>query len=187
MYFRARHYDVALGQFIQRDPIGFAAGDLNLYAYTWNDPYNWTDPSGLASSRNAGKFTVGVTAMAIRAATQMSAGAGSLAMNIRNALAAMAIIGVLANTEGDDADEDTPRRTGDNGGPPLDDDEPEPDKPPVPFLPGYDDPYGDPDSWGESTGHPREDVKPNTTEPVDRRVGWVILVIRVLRIVGGAF
>jgi hypothetical protein len=30
-------------------------------------------------------------------------------------------------------------------------------------------------------------VKPNTTEPVDRRVGWVILVIRVLRIVGGAF
>jgi uncharacterized protein RhaS with RHS repeats len=50
MYFRARHYDAALGQFIQRDPIGFAAGDLNLYAYTWNDPYNWTDPSGLAST-----------------------------------------------------------------------------------------------------------------------------------------
>ncbi|NSX56931.1 RHS repeat-associated core domain-containing protein, partial [Parasulfitobacter algicola] len=37
-------YDPALGQFIQKDPIGFAAGDLNLYAYVWNDPYNWTDP-----------------------------------------------------------------------------------------------------------------------------------------------
>jgi RHS repeat-associated protein len=45
----ARHYDAALGQFIQRDPIGFAAGDLNLYAYVWNDPYNWSDPSGLAT------------------------------------------------------------------------------------------------------------------------------------------
>ena len=48
IYFRARTYDPASGQFLQRDPIGFAAGDLNIYAYTWNDPYNWKDPSGLA-------------------------------------------------------------------------------------------------------------------------------------------
>jgi len=27
IYYRARHYDAATGQFIQRDPIGFAAGD----------------------------------------------------------------------------------------------------------------------------------------------------------------
>nr|WP_322892213.1 MULTISPECIES: RHS repeat-associated core domain-containing protein [unclassified Yoonia] len=50
IYYRARHYDPASGQFIQRDPIGFAGGDLNLYAYVGNDPYNWTDPSGLYSS-----------------------------------------------------------------------------------------------------------------------------------------
>jgi len=47
VYYRARHFDPAIGQFLQRDPIGFAAGDLNLYAYVGNDPYNWTDPTGL--------------------------------------------------------------------------------------------------------------------------------------------
>ncbi len=46
-YYRARHYDPALGQFIQSDPIGFAAGDLNIYAYVQNDPFNWSDPGGL--------------------------------------------------------------------------------------------------------------------------------------------
>jgi RHS repeat-associated protein len=49
IYYRARHYDPAIGQFLQRDPIGFAAGDLNLYAYVGNDPYNFTDPSGLSA------------------------------------------------------------------------------------------------------------------------------------------
>ena len=47
-YYRARHYDPVSGSFIQRDPIGFAAGDANLYAYVWNDPHNWTDPTGLS-------------------------------------------------------------------------------------------------------------------------------------------
>ena len=37
-----------MGCFLQSDPLGFAAGDTNLYAYTWNDPANWSDPSGLA-------------------------------------------------------------------------------------------------------------------------------------------
>ncbi len=30
-YYRARHYDPATGRFLQEDPPGFAAGDLNLY------------------------------------------------------------------------------------------------------------------------------------------------------------
>jgi len=47
--------------FLQRDPIGFAAGDLNLYAYTWNDPYTWTDPSGLAVESTA--LTAGIIGM----------------------------------------------------------------------------------------------------------------------------
>jgi RHS repeat-associated protein len=43
--FRARMYSPTLGRFLQTDPIG-TAGDVNLYAYTDNDPLNQTDPSG---------------------------------------------------------------------------------------------------------------------------------------------
>jgi RHS repeat-associated protein len=46
-YYRARYYDVANGRFISEDPIGFAAGDTNLYRYVGNSPVNWIDPSGL--------------------------------------------------------------------------------------------------------------------------------------------
>ncbi|WP_227288065.1 RHS repeat-associated core domain-containing protein, partial [Boseongicola sp. H5] len=49
IHYRARAYDPLTGQFLQRDPIGFASGDLNLYAYVENDPYNFTDPSGLSA------------------------------------------------------------------------------------------------------------------------------------------
>ncbi|MCU0826005.1 MAG: hypothetical protein MUE52_01015 [Tabrizicola sp.] len=54
LYFRARHYDPLTGMFLQRDPIGFAAGDLNLYAYTWNNPTKWSDPSGLNATIDYG-------------------------------------------------------------------------------------------------------------------------------------
>ncbi|NSX56925.1 RHS repeat-associated core domain-containing protein [Parasulfitobacter algicola] len=67
MYFRARHYDPALGQFLQRDPIGFAAGDLNLYAYVWNDPYNWTDPSGLMSGTDYTVLAAGTSLLTVGA------------------------------------------------------------------------------------------------------------------------
>lgn len=33
---------------LQKDPIGFAGGDTNLYGYGLNDPVNLIDPSGLA-------------------------------------------------------------------------------------------------------------------------------------------
>jgi RHS repeat-associated protein len=46
-YYRARWYDADLGRFISEDPIGFAAGDVNLYGYVENDPVNGTDPTGL--------------------------------------------------------------------------------------------------------------------------------------------
>jgi RHS repeat-associated protein len=42
-----RWYDPKQGRFISQDPIGFAAGDANLYRYTGNSPTNRTDPSGL--------------------------------------------------------------------------------------------------------------------------------------------
>lgn len=31
-----------------QDPLGFAAGDANLYRYVGNSPTNFTDPSGLS-------------------------------------------------------------------------------------------------------------------------------------------
>nr|WP_250564781.1 RHS repeat-associated core domain-containing protein [Adonisia turfae] len=47
MYYRARYYDPAVGTFVSEDPLGFDAGDANLYRYVFNSPTNFTDPSGL--------------------------------------------------------------------------------------------------------------------------------------------
>ena len=45
--FGARDYDPGVGRFTTKDPIGFAGGDPNLYAYVLNDPINLIDPTGL--------------------------------------------------------------------------------------------------------------------------------------------
>ncbi len=47
---RNRFYSPDLGRFLQTDPIGFGAGDTNLYRYCAGDPVNRTDPSGLTWS-----------------------------------------------------------------------------------------------------------------------------------------
>ena len=44
---RHRDYSPILGRFIERDPLGFAAGDNNLYRFVRNSPIGKTDPSGL--------------------------------------------------------------------------------------------------------------------------------------------
>ncbi len=41
-------YDPGIGRWISEDPIGFKAGDSNLYRYVGNNPTNNTDPSGLS-------------------------------------------------------------------------------------------------------------------------------------------
>jgi RHS repeat-associated protein len=46
-YYRARYYSTLLKRFISEDPLGFAGGDENLYAYVTDDPINFFDPSGL--------------------------------------------------------------------------------------------------------------------------------------------
>jgi RHS repeat-associated protein len=46
-YARNRDYSATLGRFIQLDPIGFQAGDNNLYRFLKNGPTGKVDPSGL--------------------------------------------------------------------------------------------------------------------------------------------
>jgi RHS repeat-associated protein len=46
VYYRARYYHPALQRFISQDPIGFAGGGFNLYAYVDNNPVQYTDPLG---------------------------------------------------------------------------------------------------------------------------------------------
>ena len=46
-HYKARAYDPARGWFLQTDPIGYEAGDFNLYAYVGGDPVNKSDPTGL--------------------------------------------------------------------------------------------------------------------------------------------
>ena len=48
-YYRARYYDAANGMFISVDPMGFGAGDTNLYRYVGNSSTMATDPTGMWS------------------------------------------------------------------------------------------------------------------------------------------
>ena len=47
------------GTFLTRDPMGYAAGDANLYRYCGNNPVSPTDPTGLVAvaPQNAGNVT----------------------------------------------------------------------------------------------------------------------------------
>ena len=51
VYYRARYYDGE--RFISEDPIGFGAGDGNLYRYVGNSPTIFVDPSGNISLYDA--------------------------------------------------------------------------------------------------------------------------------------
>jgi RHS repeat-associated protein len=55
-YYRNRYYHPQLGNFVSRDPIGYDAGDLNLYRYVGSRPTNLVDPSGTAVLDNPEEF-----------------------------------------------------------------------------------------------------------------------------------
>jgi RHS repeat-associated protein len=42
-----RYYDPIVGRYISQDPVGYGAGDFNLYRYCGNDPISMIDPYGL--------------------------------------------------------------------------------------------------------------------------------------------
>jgi RHS repeat-associated protein len=71
-----RDYDPSTGRYIQSDPIGLAAGDLNLYRYVFNNPVNSVDPYGLDT------LLLGVGgSLAFRGGVEGSAG---IAVNVDN-------------------------------------------------------------------------------------------------------
>jgi RHS repeat-associated protein len=54
--YRHRFYHPGLGRFLQTDPTGFDAGDMNLFRYCDDDPVDRSDPMGLLSGYN--KYTL---------------------------------------------------------------------------------------------------------------------------------
>jgi RHS repeat-associated protein len=48
--FRNRFYYPELGRFLQSDPMGFGAGDNNLFRYCGGDPVNRNDPTGFSGA-----------------------------------------------------------------------------------------------------------------------------------------
>jgi RHS repeat-associated protein len=47
LYYRNRFFDAGTGRFLSEDPLGPAAGDLNLSRYVLGDPISGGDPAGL--------------------------------------------------------------------------------------------------------------------------------------------
>ncbi len=50
MIFPNSHYDSTVGRWTTKDPIGFAGGDTNLYAYVGGNPMSAIDPDGLKTT-----------------------------------------------------------------------------------------------------------------------------------------
>ncbi len=66
LYFdQARYYDPASGRFVSQDPMGFSAGDVNLYRYVGNQPINAVDPSGEFSNVIAGAAIGGAIGLGV--------------------------------------------------------------------------------------------------------------------------
>ena len=54
---RNRDYSATLGRWVSVDPIGYSAGDVNLFRFVGNGPTGNTDPTGLQASGKGGPPT----------------------------------------------------------------------------------------------------------------------------------
>ena len=48
-YYRSRTYEPHVGRFLQNDPLGFEAADVNLFRYVFNSAPNASDPTGMVT------------------------------------------------------------------------------------------------------------------------------------------
>lgn len=78
--FGARDYNPETGRWLERDPIGFAGGDANLYTYCGNDPVNCIDPSGHFGLGGAavGSILGAITGAVVAAHNNTDIGKGAL-------------------------------------------------------------------------------------------------------------
>jgi RHS repeat-associated protein len=58
MLYRERYYHAGFGRFVSRDPIGYRAGDANLYRMIFNQSLNGADPMGQQNYSVLGAFGV---------------------------------------------------------------------------------------------------------------------------------
>src|SRR5262249_15792815 len=56
---RGRDYDPVLARFVQVDPLGYGAGDPDLYRLEGGDPVGGLDPTGLAAITPDGRLVPG--------------------------------------------------------------------------------------------------------------------------------
>ena len=74
--YRHRYYQPELGRFLQIDPTGFDAGDMNLFRYVGDDPVDRGDPEGLESDAELEQMSIKATLRAASDYAQDSSGLG---------------------------------------------------------------------------------------------------------------
>jgi RHS repeat-associated protein len=82
-YYRARYYNPATGRFLSEDPIGFKGSGPNLYAYTYDDPVNFVDPTGDVGFGISGGGSLEGGLVGVGAGVQGSVGGGGF-LNTNN-------------------------------------------------------------------------------------------------------
>ena len=73
MHYRHRWYTPWLGRFVNRDPIGYEAGDTNLYSYVYSDPLGYVDPWGLSGTTSSEELerAVALAKLLVKAAKKL--------------------------------------------------------------------------------------------------------------------
>ena len=100
-YYRARFYDANLGRFISEDPIGFTAGDINLYGYVWNNSISFRDPSGKIVPIIAAGVIIGAGALILSSPSYVNAPApGDPVYDSRDNLVANGVLGLAGGYVG---------------------------------------------------------------------------------------